>query len=91
MDFQCCDVRIADCLWQDMAIASICHVMVTVCLTECIYFRISDSRGCSDSRPLIVGNGDCLYLTPPFSHPRFSAVMCEGSYCSSLVIMFAFY
>ena len=60
INFQCCDVRIADCLWQDMAIASICHVMVTVCQSEG-YIRVSDSRWCSDSRPLIVGHGDCLY------------------------------
>ena len=33
-------MRIADCLWQDMAIAYICHVTVTVCQSEgCI--RIS--------------------------------------------------
>ena len=31
LSVRCCDVRIADCFWQDMAIASICHVTVTVC------------------------------------------------------------
>ena len=32
--FHCCDVRIADCLWQDMTISSICHVTVTVSQSE---------------------------------------------------------
>ena len=43
INFQCSDVRIADCLWQDMAIASICHVMVTVCQSEG-YVRVSVLR-----------------------------------------------
>ena len=47
--------------------------MVTVCLSEG-YIRVSDIRGCSDSCPLIVGHGDCLYLAPPLLHHRFSDV-----------------
>ena len=31
VSFQCCGVRIADCFRQDMAIASICHITVSVC------------------------------------------------------------
>ena len=44
----CCDVRIVDCLWQDMAIASISHVMVIVCQSEG-YIRVSVLVGCVDS------------------------------------------
>ena len=31
VSFQCCGVRIADCFRQDMAIAYICHITVSVC------------------------------------------------------------
>ena len=41
-------MRIADCLWQDMTIASICHVTVTFCQFEgCI--RVSGVVGDLDS------------------------------------------
>ena len=44
-------MRIADCLWQDMAIASICHVTVTVCQCE----------GCIRLFVLVGGVDSCLH------------------------------
>ena len=40
LSFRCCGVRIADCFRQYMAIASICHVTVTVCQSGG-YIRVS--------------------------------------------------
>ena len=43
-------MRIADCLWQDTAIASICHVTVTDCQSE----------GCIIVSVLVAGVDSCL-------------------------------